>query len=69
MVRNRPLGPEDYTALRTDIEGIIESDVGYLLRDVHRYAKMLPTLPLTQAGAPYGVNDVPPGTSLLHHRI
>ena len=61
VVRNRPLGPEDYTALRTDIEGIIESDVGYLLRDVHRYAKMLPTLPLTTAGAPFGVVDVPLG--------
>ncbi len=61
VVRNRPLGPEDYAALRTDIEGIISADVGYLLRDVHRYAKMLPTLPLTQVGAPYGVNDVPLG--------
>ena len=61
VVRNRPLGPEDYAALRTEIEDIVASDVGYLLRDVHRYAKMLPTLPLTQVGAPYGVVDVPFG--------
>ncbi len=61
VVRNRPLGPEDYSALRADIEGIIQDDVGYLLRGVHRYAKMLPSLPLTQVGAPYGVNDVPLG--------
>ena len=61
VVRNRPLGPEDYAALRTDIEDIIASDVGYLLRGVHRYAKMLPTLPLTQVGAPFGVSDVPLG--------
>ena len=61
VVRNRPMGPEDYAALRTDIEGIVQEDVGYLLRDVHRYAKMLPSLPLTQVGAPYGVNDAPLG--------
>lgn len=61
VVRNRPLGPEDYRALRSNIEDTIADDVGYLLRDVHRYAKMLPTLPLTQAGAPYGVVDVPLG--------
>ncbi len=61
VVRNRPLGPEDYRALRTGIEDTIATDVGYLLRDVNRYAKMLPTLPVTQAGAPYGVVDVPLG--------
>ena len=61
VVRNRPLGPEDYAALRTDIEGIIDEDVGYLLRGRNRYAKMLPTLPFTQVGAPYGINDVPLG--------
>ena len=61
VVRNRPLGPEDYTALRTEIEDVISSDVGYLLRGVHRYAKMLPTLPLTRVGAPYGVDDSPLG--------
>ena len=61
VVRNRPLGPEDYAALRADIEGIIETDVGYLLRDTNRYAKMLPTLPLTQVGIPYGIDDVPLG--------
>ena len=61
VVRNRPLGPEDYAALRTDIEGIIDDKVGYLRRDQNRYAKMLPTLPFTQVGAPYGINDVPLG--------
>ena len=61
VVRNRPLGPEDYAALRTDIEDIIQADVGYLLRDTHRYAKMLPSLPLTQAGVPYGLSDTPLG--------
>ena len=61
VVRNRPLGPEDYAALRANIETIIDADVGYLLRGVHRYARMLPTLPLTQAGAPYGVSDSPLG--------
>ena len=61
VVRNRPLGPEDYAALRVDIEDTISADVGYLIRNVHRYAKMLPTLPLTQAGAPYGVDDSPLG--------
>ena len=61
VVRNRPLGPEDYTALRTGIEDIIATDVGYLLRDVHRYAKMMPTLPLTSVGAPFGVRDSPLG--------
>lgn len=61
VVRNRPLGPEDYSSLRTDIEGIIDDSVGYLRRDQNRYAKMLPTLPLTQVGAPFGINDVPLG--------
>ncbi len=61
VVRNRPLGPEDYAALRADIEGMVDADVGYLLRDTNRYGRMLPTLPLTQAGAPHGVRDVPLG--------
>ena len=61
VVRNRPLGPEDYASLRANVEDIIEQDVGYLLRYRNRYAKMLPTLPLTQVGAPYGINDVPLG--------
>ena len=61
VVRNRPLGPADYAALRADIEDIIDQDVGYLLRDRRRYAKMLPTLPFTQVGAPYGISDVPLG--------
>ncbi len=61
VVRNRPLGPEDYAALRTDIEGIIDDQVGYLRRGQNRYAKMLPTLPFTQVGSPFGINDVPLG--------
>ena len=61
IVRNRPLGPEDYAALRADIEGAIDAEIGYLQRFRNRYAKMTPTLPLTQAGAPYGVVDVPLG--------
>ena len=61
VVRNRPLGPEDYAALRNDIEAIIDDTVGYLRRDQNRYAKMLPTLPFTQVGAPFGINDVPLG--------
>lgn len=61
VVRNRPLGPEDYAALRIEIEDVIANDVGYLLRGVHRYAKMLPTLPVTREGAPYGVDDSPLG--------
>jgi hypothetical protein len=46
VVRNRPLGPEDYQALRTDIEAIMDRDVGYLVRSRHRYAKVLPTIPI-----------------------
>ena len=61
VVRNRPLGPEDYTSLRTDIEQIIDGNVGYLRRGQERYAKMLPTLPFVQVGAPYGISDVPLG--------
>ena len=61
VVRNRPLGPEDYTSLRTNIEQIIDDDVGYLRRDQNRYAKMLPTLPFVQVGAPFGISDVPLG--------
>ena len=61
VVRNRPLGPEDYTSLRTDIEGIIDHNVDYLTRGQERYAKMLPTLPFVQVGAPYGISDVPLG--------
>ena len=61
VVRNRPLGPEDYTALRAEIEGIIDDTIGHLRRDQHRYAKMLPTLPFTQVGAPFGISDVPLG--------
>ena len=61
VVRNRPLGPEDYTALRGAIESIVAADVGYLLRDTNRYARMLPTLPMTRIGAPYGIDDVPLG--------
>ena len=61
VVRNRPLGPEDYTSLRTDIEGIIDHNVAYLTRGQERYAKMLPTLPFVQVGAPYGISDVPLG--------
>jgi hypothetical protein len=61
VVRNRPLGPEDYSSLRTDIEQIIEDDVGYLRRDQNRFAKMLPTLPFVQVGAPFGISDVPLG--------
>ena len=61
IVRNRPLGPEDYSTLRTDIEAIIDDTIGHLRRDQHRYARMLPTLPLTQVGAPWGISDVPLG--------
>ena len=61
VVRNRPLGPQDYAALRTNIETIISNDVGYLERFQHRYAKMLPTLPVTQEGIPYGISEVPLG--------
>ena len=46
VVRNRPLGPEDYQALRTDIESIMDRDVGYLVRSRHRYGKVLPTIPI-----------------------
>ena len=61
VVRNRPLGPQDYDAMRADIEQIIDDDVGYLKRGQNRYAKMLPTLPFVQVGAPYGISDVPLG--------
>ncbi len=61
VVRNRPLGPEDYASLRTDIEQIIDNDVSYLRRGQERYAKMLPTLPFVQVGAPFGISDVPLG--------
>jgi hypothetical protein len=61
VVRNRPLGPEDYASLRTNIEQIIDDDVGYLRRDQNRFAKMLPTLPFVQVGAPFGISDVPLG--------
>lgn len=61
VVRNRPLGPEDYAALRTDIEQIIDDNAGYLRRGQNRYAKMLPTLPFVQVGAPFGISDVPLG--------
>ncbi len=61
VVRNRPLGPEDYTSLRTDIEKIIDDNVSYLRRGQERYAKMLPTLPFVQVGAPFGISDVPLG--------
>ena len=61
VVRNRPLGPADYATLRAEIEGIVDADVGYLLRDTNRYAKMLPTLPLTRVGMPYGISDAPLG--------
>ena len=61
VVRNRPLGPEDYAALRTNIEQIIDDNVGYLRRGQNRYAKMLPTLPFVQVGAPFGISDVPLG--------
>ena len=60
-MRNRPLGPEDYASLRTDIEQIIDDDVSYLRRGQERYAKMLPTLPFVQVGAPFGISDVPLG--------
>ena len=61
VVRNRPMGPDDYAALRTEIEGIIDADVSYLLRGTNRYARMLPTLPLTRIGMPYGTRDAPLG--------
>ena len=61
IVRNRPLSPDDYAALRTGIEQIIDRSVGYLQRDRNRYARMLPTLPLTREGMPYGIRDVPLG--------
>ena len=61
VVRNRPLGPEDYASLRTDIEQIIDDNVSYLRRGQQRYAKMLPTLPFVQVGAPFGISDVPLG--------
>lgn len=61
VVRNRPMGPDDYAALRTEIESIVDADVSYLLRGSNRYARMLPTLPLTRAGMPYGTSDAPLG--------
>ncbi len=61
VVRNRPLGPEDYIALRTNIETIIQDNTGYLLRGTNRYAKMLPTLPMTRQGSTFGVSDAPLG--------
>ena len=61
VVRNRPMGPDDYAALRTEIESIIDAEVSYLLRGSNRYARMLPTLPLTRAGIPYGTSDAPLG--------
>ena len=61
VVRNRPLGPADYTSLRTDIEQIIDENTDYLQRGRERYGKMLPTLPFVQVGAPFGISDVPLG--------
>ena len=61
IVRNRPLSPPDYAALRIGIEGIIDRSIGYLQRDQNRYARMLPTLPFTREGMPYGIRDVPLG--------
>ena len=61
VVRNRPMGPDDYAALRTEIESIVDADVSYLLRGTNRYARMLPTLPLTREGMPYGTSDAPLG--------
>ena len=61
VVRNRPLGPEDYASLRTDIERIIDENTDYLKRGQERYGKMLPTLPFVQVGAPFGISDVPLG--------
>ena len=61
IVRNRPLSPQDYAALRAGIEGIIDGSIGYLQRDRNRYARMLPTLPFTREDLPYGIRDVPLG--------
>ena len=45
-VRGRPLGPADYRKLRSSIKEIVQTRLGYMLQDIQRHGRILPTLPL-----------------------
>ena len=55
VVQNRPLGPSDYRRLRSAVEEINESRLGYMTRDTQRLGQARPNLPLV-----YDLDGRPP---------
>lgn len=47
VAQNRPLGPADYQRLRSAVEEIAQSRLGYLMRDTQRFGRTQADLPLT----------------------
>ena len=55
VVQNRPLGPSDYRRLRTAVEEINETRLGYMTMDSQRLGQARPNLPLV-----YQLDGLPP---------
>ncbi|MEC9308794.1 MAG: ABC transporter permease [Chloroflexota bacterium] len=44
--KNRPIAPSDYSRLRTSVEEVIDKDIQFLLRGVHRIGRTQPNITL-----------------------
>ncbi|MFQ6028748.1 MAG: hypothetical protein ACE5Q6_14795, partial [Dehalococcoidia bacterium] len=62
VVQNRPISGADYPKLRASVEGIAQDRLGYLLRDIQRFARLQPDLPLDSTlGENIRFSDTPSG--------
>ena len=57
IVQSRPIGPADYGKLRHTAEEMIDTRLGYMLRETQRYGRAEPNLPLV-----YNLEEWPPPT-------
>ena len=46
IVQDRPLGPADYDELRATLEESVDDRLGHMLRDIQRFGRAQPNLPL-----------------------
>ena len=62
IAQNRPLGPADYRNLRATVEEIVQTRLGFMLREVHRFGRVQPDLFLVEEPfEPSGLLGAPVG--------
>ncbi len=59
-VRNRPLGPADYQKVRSTVEGINDTRLGFMTRETQRLVQAQPNLPVVRTPG----RSPPPGSPL-----